>query len=410
MDAEDSLRHARAVSAEGSILGAVLLSSLTLACSSHPLPFSPAGPNAAPDPSALGPYAVGVRTLTLPDPRRTTTSTATGERTARTVVTEIWYPAADEARGKPGRVYHVDDLLPPDLRSMFDGAPKIELMTNAVLDAPPRREGETFPLVLFSHGNGGVRMQSTFFTTFLASHGYVVVAPDHEGDTLADFLRRGGLHASDVIGVYDDRTDDLRFLIDRFTNLPKDDPLIGLVDASQIGTSGHSFGALTAVRTSGIDARVKACVAQAPPGYTLAWIGVDRMLDALGIPILLQSGGLDRTLPPDEHAATLWKEMGAPSWWLTLKTAGHFTFSDLCTLDLGAIQRASDIGIGEVLEDGCGPMNLAPPVAFPLIRNFAVAMFNASLRGSKASERFLDPAHAPSAGQSDGEISIQTKP
>jgi predicted dienelactone hydrolase len=282
----------------------------------------------------------------------------------------------------------------------------IALPTSAVLDAAPRREGERFPLVLFSHGNGGTRFQSTYFTVYLASHGYIVVAPDHAGDTLADFIRRGGLHASDVIGAYDDRTDDLRFLLDHFTKLASDDPLAGLVNDSKIGTSGHSFGALTAMRTAGLDPRVRACVAQAPPGYTLAWIGVETPLDMIGIPILLEAGGLDRTLPADVHAASLWKEMAPPAWWLTLATAGHFTYSDLCTLDLQAIEQASNLGIGNVLEDGCGPMNLAPAIAEPLIRHFAVALFNTYLRGSNRSAALIDAARAPNAGQAAGEVSL----
>ena len=42
------------------------------------------------------------------------------------------------------------------------------------------------PVLVFSHGNSGVRWQSPFFTEYLASHGWVVVAPDHVGNTLFD--------------------------------------------------------------------------------------------------------------------------------------------------------------------------------------------------------------------------------
>src|ERR1041384_5814495 len=44
--------------------------------------------------------------------------------------------------------------------------------------AAPLRAGR-WPLVLCSHGNGGSRHQNAFQTEHLASHGYVVTAPDH---------------------------------------------------------------------------------------------------------------------------------------------------------------------------------------------------------------------------------------
>ena len=60
------------------------------------------------------------------------------------------------------------------------------------------RDAETyasvrFPVVIFSHGKGGLRQQSTFYTAVLASHGYVVVSPDHEGDTIVELLRKDGV-------------------------------------------------------------------------------------------------------------------------------------------------------------------------------------------------------------------------
>lgn len=43
-----------------------------------------------------------------------------------------------------------------------------------------------FPLVVYSHGNGGLRYVSAFLTEHLASHGFIVVAPDHVGNTAID--------------------------------------------------------------------------------------------------------------------------------------------------------------------------------------------------------------------------------
>jgi predicted dienelactone hydrolase len=360
----------------------------------EPLPFAAAGPDAAPDPSMMGPYPVGVRTLTIYDYRRVKTSTVDGTRTPRKLVTEVWYPAVEAARGQPGVVYRAHDILPPDVADELAGE-SVALPTTAVRDADARKGDAPFPLVIFSHGNGGVRVQSTFFTEGLASHGFVVVAPDHEGDTLSDFLARGGLSSADVIGAYPERSDDVRFLMDHFTSLTADDPLFGKIDGEKIGVSGHSFGGLTTIRVSGLDTRVKAAVAMTPPGFTISWIGVDRSLADIGIPMMIQSGGIDRTLPPEMHIPSLWREMARPRWWLSIDTAGHFTFSDLCVLDLAAIEAATNVGVGDVLEDGCGEVNLAPELAYPTIRHYGVGLFNAALRGSTGSYDLLVRERAP---------------
>lgn len=401
MDAAPGLRHRLDVRA-----CTALIWIFCVGCSSKPLPFAPASENAAPAPSELGPYAVGVRTVTLSDLRRTKTSSITGEITPRKLVTEIWYPADEDARGGPGRVYRAPDILTPDLIERIGDVSFISLPTTAVENAEPRREGEKFPLVIFSHGNGGVRMQSTYYTIALASHGYIVVAPDHTDDTLADFIRRGGFMPGELIASYDDRSNDVRFLIDHFTKLGGGDPLAGLVDVEQIGTSGHSFGGVISIRSAGLDRRVKAVVAQAPAGYTLAWIGVETPLPEIGVPIEIQSGARDETTPQDPHAVSLWENMAPPRWWLSLETAGHFTFSDLCVFDLRAIEGATMVGIGDVLDDGCGPNALAPEVAYPLIRHFAIALFNTHLRRSPMSAAFLDRAAAPAVGQSSTEVTF----
>src|SRR6516225_10226708 len=48
---------------------------------------------------------------------------------------------------------------------------------------------DALPLILFSHHSGGSRRASTFLTTHLASHGYVVAAMDHSEVVAAALLR-----------------------------------------------------------------------------------------------------------------------------------------------------------------------------------------------------------------------------
>jgi predicted dienelactone hydrolase len=43
-----------------------------------------------------------------------------------------------------------------------------------------------FPLLLFSHGSGGDLNAYVSLTQYLASHGYIVAAPEHTGNRFVD--------------------------------------------------------------------------------------------------------------------------------------------------------------------------------------------------------------------------------
>ena len=45
-----------------------------------------------------------------------------------------------------------------------------------------------FPLVVYSHGSGGLRFIASDYTEAIASHGYIVAAPDHTGNTALERL------------------------------------------------------------------------------------------------------------------------------------------------------------------------------------------------------------------------------
>jgi hypothetical protein len=72
---------------------------------------------------------------------------------------DIWYPAGSAHDGEdfdPEKMSSFDFLFGPGKNTQ-----------NAVMNAKAR--SGTFPLVVFSHGYGGERRQSTFFYTHLAS-------------------------------------------------------------------------------------------------------------------------------------------------------------------------------------------------------------------------------------------------
>lgn len=354
------------------------------------LPFPPAGPAAAPDPSAMGPYPVGVMTVELLDESRPDDM---GQ--PRRLVTEIWYPAAEEARGQPGYLYTEEDLLTEEARAVLDVPLAVELATDAVRDAAPRAPGDpdgAFPIVLFSHGSSGVRMQSTFLTVYLASHGYVVASPDHLGNTLSDaILGAGTAEQFESLGL---RPDDMGFVLAYLQELPADDALGAIVDDERVGAAGHSFGALTTLRLLAQGRPIDVAVAQAPPGFDVVWFGgLPVQPEEIEVPVMLQAGAVDMTTPLAD-AESIFERLGAPRSLLTVSTAGHFTFSDMCLLDADAIEAATQIGLSEALVDGCSPENITPELALPLERHFAIGLFNGHLRDSPGSLELLTVAAA----------------
>ena len=360
-----------------------------LGCTSD-LPFEPSGPSSAPDPSLLGPFSVGVQTRVEYDYDR---KAPDGEN-PRKLVTEIWYPSVPLDESAVRESYNVQDVLPAELLEKLEGVTITSFPTDAVRDAEPNSTHGPFPVILFSHGSLSIRFQSTFLTMYLASHGYVVISPDHQGNTFAELSDGNSLEIEDQVDSLVDRPYDLIYFLDRYPSLPEDDSLYGIMDWERVGVSGHSFGAVTTLRAAGFDDRVDAIVPQCPAGYSLTWLDIERPLAELDIPIMVQMAQGDMTTPP-EMAESIWDNTTAPGYYLRLETAGHFTYSDLCTLGTETIQQVEDAGIGGgLISDGCDSTNIGPDEALPLIRNYTIGFFNYYLRDSSESLEYLDASKA----------------
>ena len=128
--------------------------------------------------------------------------------------------------------------------------------------------GESFPLVVFSHGAMGMKTSNTSTFQELASNGYVVCSIDHP--YLAIFTRgsdgrmiiQAPTFRQEFLDVnnnkYDEATDlqlehkwmavetgDIHFVLDTIlaqTGAPGSDPLFRLIDPERIGLMGHSLG------------------------------------------------------------------------------------------------------------------------------------------------------------------------
>lgn len=318
----------------------------------------------------FGPYPVGITTLALSDMSRRNVA-GTGPRP---VTVEVYYPSTSEAVA--GR--------PKDIATVL-GIPVVE--TPAYRDVALAADGP-YPLLLFSHGNNGLRIQSFFFAAHLASHGYVVVSPDHHGNTFVDTLA-GTVDLQSATN----RPLDMRFLIDTFlaANTEPGNFFAGALDGERIGMSGHSFGGYTTFALAGgpfavgtfTEPRIKAILPQAPAGPF-----DDAFFAGITVPTLIIGGSIDETTPPADNQQRPFEHLPAGAAvvaWANLTDAGHFTFSDFCEVPRMLL------GFLGGFEEACEPRHLPWRHAHDIVNYLALNFFDATLRGDPAALARLAP-------------------
>lgn len=337
-----------------------------------------------------GPYGVGRSTITITDATRN-----------RPLTVDVWYPIDPQATGTPARYAFTPDIYTDSKVAIADAAV-----------AP----GGPFPLVIYSHGSGGIRYIASYFTERLASHGFVVAAPDHTGNTAVE--RITNTSAAGEVTAYN-RPLDVSAVIDGLLT-PADDAakrLAAAVDADRIGVSGHSFGGYTALAmasghtgpggTTKPDPRVKAVVAMAPASGLLS----DPELAAIKVPTMLIVGTNDVTTPLDPQTTRPFSLITAsPTYKVELKDAGHNSFTDLCSY--GPALRALPNVPAAVIEtvesqavEGCAPNQMPIARAHELSNATTIAFLKAFVGGDKDAANAIDPKLTPAL--SDGSIAIK---
>lgn len=180
----------------------------------------------APELAAFGDHVIGVRTLNFTHPGQIDILNVTDAATPtydRPLTVEVWYPAA--AGTAPGTTY--DTVI-------RDGRTATTLSGRAARDAAPAA-GQTFPLVIISHGYPGNRFLLSHLGENLASKGYVVASIDHTDSTYSDQAAFGSTLLN--------RPRDQRFVLDQMADLSATAPdLAGIIDASSTGVIGYSMG------------------------------------------------------------------------------------------------------------------------------------------------------------------------
>jgi predicted dienelactone hydrolase len=353
-----------------------------------------------------GPYQVGVRSEFWIDSSRAETFTPdSGDH--RKLLVEIWYPA------EPGRdairaTAHPDpDALAEAMAGALPGGYPSFLfksagtgLTWAWRDQPVSGAERSFPLLVFSHGFGGTRVQNGFEMAELASHGYIIASVEHSytsmatrfpdgtsarPDTAAAFVLSADSTSVRIVNIW---AADGRFVIDRLFALDRGDPrqmLSGRIDTTRVGYFGHSFGGATAAQVMSLDPRIVTGINM--DGYLAgtAWInGLDRpFLQFRSDPIdfdtisedLLKAAGTTKEAVKEIYR--LWQERTVPvlksgGMEIRIKGTAHNNYSDLPMMSPMLMRMAEQAG------------PIAPGRAHEIINAVTVAWFDRYLKGKAA--------------------------
>lgn len=315
-------------------------------------------------------------------PAHTTVSILDAERELKV---EVWYPGqGDQAQGEPAANFERDperrSALADLLQAATPGCPT--LTTQASRDAPALRTLGAMPLVVFSHCLNCGRYSAFSLAERLASHGMIVVAPDHAGPMpFADGQEGEALDAEQL----ERRVADLRFVITASLDgslFALSSALDGLsVDAERIGAFGHSFGSATTGRLAQLDPRVGAAAGLAAPMASFLFPSV--AMDAIDAPLLLVLAQEDNSITEigNDLLRDNFADAVSPVWLLELADAGHWSISDLCgltpnfTAGCGAGERHSRGQEGEAFS--YLPVQQGIEVAQRYLATFFLAHLNA---------------------------------
>lgn len=258
------------------------------------------------------------------------------------VTAAIWYPT--EAKPRPFTYYAEEGF-----------------QSRVALNSPVATKGGPYPLILFAHGAYGSGYNSAYFMEYLASHGYIAVAPDYI-DTIPPGYRRqiafsrikeGNVgHPLRIVAITgrlvrdvskdrdfffsylaDHRFHHTSFVIDEMIKMNRTTHSVfyKTINEDALGICGHSLGGVTLLGKIGAhpdkrfkDDRIKAAVVFSAPAYPF-----ESTSNNINIPIVLMAGDDDAPgLHPEIPRRITYDEVPPPKFYLVLKNATHFAFGN----------------------------------------------------------------------------------
>ena len=231
--------------------------------------------------NVTGTYNIGTKRMVLTDSTRA--NWYTGDYGSnRKLMTQIWYPAIISKSDKKSNYIDNKKALTYTIDLQGYDVPEILsdqvgfIRCNSWEDAQPL-SNQKFPVLIFSHGHGGLRTQNTNQVEELVSHGYIVIAIDHTFDAGFVEFPDGEVVYSLTSRSNDDpiietpeqfykrfgyRVDDVNFIIKQINSFNGIDVDIdAIMDKDNIGIFGHSFGGLTAFYATYFNDKIKSCYA-----------------------------------------------------------------------------------------------------------------------------------------------------
>jgi len=308
-------------------------------------------------PETTGPYKVGTTTFYWVDQNRLEAYSpdpdlvyADPPTEPRRVMVQVWYPVSAGETGDPAP-YLPDGVIDAQALAAGFGFPDFFLShfklahTNSLLDAPLGTCFDQWPVLVFSHGWNGMRYQNTAQMEALASHGYIIFAPEHAygavitvyPDGTRIYNKDGALPDGVSDEVYDAAAyilgqswvGDLVFTLDQIDRLQSGEiPSIfqGHLDTTRIGMFGHSTGGGAVLQTCWQDERCKAVVGEDP------WlVPYDRAVPADGLsqPNLNMFSETWAKEPNLTLLNQLWSNQPTGSERMTILGTQHYDFSDI---------------------------------------------------------------------------------
>lgn len=267
--------------------------------------------------------------------------------------------------------------------------------TNSAENAPISHKEESYPVILFSHGLGGVCNINTSNIEELVSHGYIVIGINHTHASYVSHLSEGRViplnekYRLSLSSIIKDNlvgqvhlleqeletwVSDVSFVMTMLENINKNknESLGGKFDFNRLGIFGHSLGGALAAEVCRRDDRFKAGVSldgsimqqTAQGGFKKPFMFIVGVL--LG----------DSLYPSDKKLASLrmskedWdlfiqrykdrirqlcKKIGREAYYISIYGAGHLAFTDISLIyqfvsrcfffDIGFIESSQITGI-----------------------------------------------------------------
>ena len=249
-----------------------------------------------------------------------------------------------------------------------------------------------YPMVVVGHGLSLPASEYYSYVKRLASFGYVALTVDFPG---SPFSLNNTNEAKDMLAGID---------------WAKSDAMLGaIVDANNVGMTGHSLGGKVALLAATMDSRVKASIVLDPvdgggPGGCTApaCVAVASLMPSLHIPTGFvgettdSTGGFMPCAPAADNYTTFYAGTTSPSLEVTALGADHMSFLDdktscgvtcsLCTA--GTASNAQVNGMA---------------------RSFVVAFYERYLRGNAAYDAYLTGGAAQSRYVATSQATITSK-